>query len=483
MRGMSIGLGLQWRGGGDSGPAPLLLVMIGQSNSVGYAPDDAGTVPPTSDAFMLDNSNAWVTMASRPKHGSWSPEAVTRAEDLANANFGAEREFLIAYRAANPGVPLYTIGVADGSTSFAANDWNPGDTRYNAAVARINAGIAAMPTAPGEIVFINILGESDAAAGAGAAYNAARNAYVAGLRSDVTGATNAIWLEGTMGGDQAATWKDTQIQNSQRSIEAQLAYASTVTAPFLAAVFDGTHFDAATQRFYGTAAHRQLSIARAASSVTRTLTPTLGTPTTSVRGSGTTGSMSATMDAGATAVFVVLFARSGFLSGRENVLTIDGVEMQSMELYAGAMAIGYAPVTGGSTVTIAYTTSVTLNEGVLVAIPVVNGMASISNDLGYALDNTDGSNLSISTTARDGDLLLSLAFTRFTSVQDADITAGADSVTTVQDPNDAPFFYSGQVGVKAVTADGATTISTTLTGGTTQTGMNFLVGLAVPPIS
>lgn len=154
----------------------LVFALMGQSNMVGRAGHDGGSLHPPGvlQWGRVGSDDGQLIPATSPlQHHDPNP-----------GQMGLDISFAEAALAARPNATIILIPLADGGTGFSDNRWNPGDDLYADAVARCNAAMAALPGA----VFAGFLwhqGEKDVGF---PGYEAALDAMIAGLRTDVTAA-------------------------------------------------------------------------------------------------------------------------------------------------------------------------------------------------------------------------------------------------------------------------------------------------------
>jgi hypothetical protein len=147
--------------------------LIGQSNMIGRA------------TIRTDVDDDYSSISGRVFQFGYSSQTVTAATnplDHVNENAGQMGLWLEFVKARLPKTHasrnILLVPCAQGGTSFSANNWNPGNTLYNAALARL---ASAMANGSGTNILRAALwlqGESDADAG-----DAAANAYLAKLQA------------------------------------------------------------------------------------------------------------------------------------------------------------------------------------------------------------------------------------------------------------------------------------------------------------
>ena len=188
MLGLGLSLVTQARGAGAPDNSPglgdtLVFTLIGQSNMVGRAVFDGGSIHPAG-------VRQWGRVGA--DDGQLVPAGVPlQHHDPNPGQMGLDIGFAEAFAQTFPDASLVLVPSADGGTGFSANRWNPGDDLYADAVARTNAVLAANPG----FVFAGFLwhqGESDVGF---VGYQAALDAMIAALRID-TGQTGAPFVLG-----------------------------------------------------------------------------------------------------------------------------------------------------------------------------------------------------------------------------------------------------------------------------------------------
>ncbi|MEM1159484.1 MAG: sialate O-acetylesterase [Pseudomonadota bacterium] len=154
----------------------LVFALMGQSNMVGRASYDGGSLHPPGvlQWGRAGADDGQLVPATSP----------LQHHDPNSGQMGLDISFAEAALAARPTATIILIPLADGGTGFSDNRWNPGDDLYADAVARCNAAMAALPGA----VFAGFLwhqGEKDVGF---SGYQAALDTMIASLRADVTAA-------------------------------------------------------------------------------------------------------------------------------------------------------------------------------------------------------------------------------------------------------------------------------------------------------
>ena len=115
-------------------PESHIIILAGQSNMVGRATFDGGTVHP--EIVVQYNQAGQFVPATNPLDHI----------DPQGGDMGLDISFTQDYLANNPNVyELILVPCADGGTGFNNNNWNPGDGLYEAMVTRVNEVVAAKP--------------------------------------------------------------------------------------------------------------------------------------------------------------------------------------------------------------------------------------------------------------------------------------------------------------------------------------------------
>ena len=210
------------------------FLLAGQSNMVGRADFDGGTVHP-ANVYQFNQSNQLV-----------APTVPLDHRDDNSGDMGLDISFAEAYMAANPNVDLILIPCADGGTGFTSNDWNPGNTVYEAMVTRTAAAFAAYPDM--ELKgFLWHQGERDKGAAPRALWADAWNTMIDDFiaRSVMTTETPTV-LGGLFENDADATAMSAVIEG----VADARTYTTFVDASDTTS-FDNLHFDAASLRTLG----------------------------------------------------------------------------------------------------------------------------------------------------------------------------------------------------------------------------------------
>ena len=246
-------LSLRKRGGPLPPPPPppsrtIVFAALGQSNMVGRASFDGGSVHP---AGVLQ----WGRVA--PNDGVLIPASAPLEHRDPNGgaqptpHMGLDIGFAQGWLAANPTDTLVFVPSADGGTALNTGFWQKGGAGYDDAVARINACMAANPG----FVFGGFLwhqGESDAGV---ANYAALLDQMIADFRADVAVAdATTPFILGELGqqfatsGPGATATNDIILDTPNR-----VPYTTVVssTSPQVLTQFDSFHFDSASLRTLG----------------------------------------------------------------------------------------------------------------------------------------------------------------------------------------------------------------------------------------
>jgi hypothetical protein len=171
------------------------------------------------------------------------------------AQMGVDISFAQSYKAANPNSTILFIPDATGSTGFQSNNWNPGDTQYDAAVSRTNAVLNANPGIWALKGLIWLQGEQDSLSIYGtteASHAANLDAMIAGMRSSIVGATNIPFVLGQIP-NISGTFFDKQALVRAAIADTPNRVADTAFADntSLTKLGDGLHYDAASLRTMG----------------------------------------------------------------------------------------------------------------------------------------------------------------------------------------------------------------------------------------
>ncbi|MBI1301964.1 MAG: hypothetical protein GC137_09970 [Alphaproteobacteria bacterium] len=221
-----------------------VFLLAGQSNMVGFNGD--GTVDgPNPKIFEIDrDGNATldkkIKLAEQPlQHDGGSA-----------GHIGLGYTFAEQYIADNPDKKVILVPTARGTTGFSSGEWTVATgSRYLDAVDRANE---VMSYGTGTKTFKGILwhqGEQDTSMSQ-AAYAAALDAMVAGLRADITGASSAPFICG----DLLPGWNlpsSQSVRDALADTPNRDANSAFVASTSLADGGDGIHFDAPSLRILG----------------------------------------------------------------------------------------------------------------------------------------------------------------------------------------------------------------------------------------
>ena len=239
----------------------IVFSLIGQSNMVGWDTFDSGAGYP-AEVYQVARSGK----TSGGTDGQVVPAGhLLDHHDGAASFMGPALQFAIDYKAAHPADTVILVPDAKGSTAFAGNHWNPGNSYYTTAVARVNALLAANPA----YEFGGFLwhqGESDAGNATDAAnYQARLEAMIAQLRVDVTGAdaTTPFVLGGMVPSWVVGDPNRQTVQTALETTPGRVAHTAYVDPAGLTPRVDGIHFNAASLRTLGAGYHAALSAAEA----------------------------------------------------------------------------------------------------------------------------------------------------------------------------------------------------------------------------
>lgn len=194
-----------------------VVLLLGQSNMQG--PISAGGYEPNRQGVDAADPHVLELSANNTNVEGYRPAPAGELQLLRNPSQAAAAGSKLCpslplakrLRALRPDLgKLVIINRAEGGTHFSDNsssawnpgtgtgDWNPGDTKYDAVKAEVNAFMAAHPHA--RIVAICWhQGETDSVNGLSAAnYQSALTAMVADIRANFTRAADAVFVCGTM---------------------------------------------------------------------------------------------------------------------------------------------------------------------------------------------------------------------------------------------------------------------------------------------
>lgn len=223
--------------------------LIGQSNMIGRAPIRTG---------IDDDYSAVSGKVFQFGYNSQSVTAATNPLDHVNENAGQMGMWLEFSKLKIPNLvsdrKILLVPCAQGGTSFFANNWNPGNTLYNAALARLSS---AMATGSNNVLrgVLWLQGESDADAGQAAAdaYLSKIQAMYTAMVANAVGMTNQTpFVVGTIKPDKP---RASTINASLQSFATNNAAVEFVNLTDLA-WFDADHYNAASlstagQRYAG----------------------------------------------------------------------------------------------------------------------------------------------------------------------------------------------------------------------------------------
>lgn len=244
---LGVGLGLTSRAGpqgGAAGPGPdgpLVFALLGQSNMIGRAAFDGGSVHPAGVqqwGRAAPNDNTLIPAVHPLDHVDPSP-----------GHMGLDISFAEAVLAARPEASLVFVPGAEGGTGFQSDHWRPGGNCYVDAVTRIDAALAALPGAS----LAGILwhqGESDAG---NPVFQADLDGLITGLRQDITAAGSAtpFILGGLVPGWVAADPARQPIQAVLEDTPARHAHTGFAATDDLTGAGSNVHFTAADLRTLG----------------------------------------------------------------------------------------------------------------------------------------------------------------------------------------------------------------------------------------
>ena len=246
------------RNTGVGTPTYDVFLIAGQSNAVGRALWSASSGSYVVDArqFLQTGSVALPGPWNQVWQGTSGILDLDHVDDGRNDDadsFGLAMRFGQSYsynEITEQNKRVLFVSCATGGTGFAANNWNPGDTEYEYAIERINAALALPNTTLKGILWHQ--GERDVFDGNVAGYEAALDAMIAAMRSDITGGSSCPFVLGGMlpayiasptGGGTAVDAAAIQaiIEDTPNRVS-NCAYAANTGLTGA----DGIHFDAAS---------------------------------------------------------------------------------------------------------------------------------------------------------------------------------------------------------------------------------------------
>lgn len=250
MLGLSLGIG--WTGTAAL-EGTFVFTLIGQSNMVGRAAFDGGSIHPSGTL-------QWGRAV--PNDGVVIPAVHPLDHHDPNAGeMGLDIAFTQGWSAMHPGADLVLVPAADGGSSLGTGAWQVGGALYQDAVARTNAAMAALTDA----TFAGFLwhqGESDAG---NAGYQAQLDQMIAGLRADVTAAdaTTPFVLGALSPGWVAGVAAHETIQTTILDTPNRVSHTAVASSTGLTGPGDAIHFDAASLRTLGSRYLAALALAGA----------------------------------------------------------------------------------------------------------------------------------------------------------------------------------------------------------------------------
>lgn len=173
----------------SNGCGNVLLLIAGQSNAKGSLGPDPKNVP----AYLKDNPIPSTFIWK----GSNFAQLTINNNETSNDNHGIELNFGYLSQLTRNG-NVYIVKVAEGSTGFVDNQWNPGDPLYNDLVTQANAAIADLNSTNTQFHFGGLYwnqGEKETSTGGTSdIYASLLGTMVSGLRSAITGASNMRFM-------------------------------------------------------------------------------------------------------------------------------------------------------------------------------------------------------------------------------------------------------------------------------------------------
>jgi len=232
------------------GPETHIIVFAGQSNMIGRDTFDGGTTHPQK-VIQYNQAGEFVAATNPLDHVN--PQA---------GDMGLDITFTQDYLANNPNVvELIVIPCAQGGTGFNGNDWNPGNSLYEAMVTRVNEVVAARPDAILK-AFLWHQGESDKNSQGG--YVSDWIAMMADATARINGLTEEtpVVVGGIFSNDAAA---DNMSQKLAGIAQAR-PYTNFVDVTDLTS-YDNLHFDDASTRVLGSRYAAAVEVAKDQSSI------------------------------------------------------------------------------------------------------------------------------------------------------------------------------------------------------------------------
>ena len=237
---LNLGLGLSWARS-RSVEGTFVIALLGQSNMVGRAPFDGGSLHPAGTRQLgrtPPNPGALIPAQHPLEH--LDPDA---------GDMGLDISFAQAWSAQNPGGELVFAPEAQGSTGLGSGHWQKGGDGYNSAVGRLNALMTANP----DFIFAGFLWHQGEADVGNAQYAAQLDQMIIDLRTDVAAASpESPFVLGQLSHEWVSgNANRLAIQDAISDTPARVSHTAVVSGAGLTTLGDGLHFDAPSLRSLG----------------------------------------------------------------------------------------------------------------------------------------------------------------------------------------------------------------------------------------
>lgn len=226
-----------------------VVLALGQSNMVGHFSGISKTLDNTGarNVFQVaretPNDLSYMMLCQPPQFtGNSLPVATGNISP--SVNFCRDMQNI-----ESTGRAVLLAPCAVPSTGFSTNDWNPGNTLYEAVLARVNTLMAQLPAGSTLASIIWHQGEADSAY-TQLQYSTHIDAMIADMRSRMTGAATTPFICGGMlpgGNSTAASVTASLIAVPDRNANCYYSTANGLTS----AGGDNVHFDIASARLMG----------------------------------------------------------------------------------------------------------------------------------------------------------------------------------------------------------------------------------------
>ncbi|MGG6281781.1 sialate O-acetylesterase [Leptolyngbya sp. AN03gr2] len=228
-----------------------IILAVGQSNAVGNGrgilPEDRVTTPGIFQRSLNGVDLGQISPAANPlRFAANNPDLVGFVYDFAKLHHATITE---------PGRGTMIVPAADNGTGFSDNQWNPGNSKYNAAVNATNQLIAQNPQnrivaivwLQGETDFVNNMSSS--------LYQTRLDAMIDAMRTAITGAANVPFIAGEMVPEWIESVNSQGIQTVTDTLPARRRLTATVSSRYPFTLFgnanDIIHYHAVSQRELG----------------------------------------------------------------------------------------------------------------------------------------------------------------------------------------------------------------------------------------